>query len=388
MNLDVFAWKPSYMKGIPREVAEHKLNIRPRSNPVKQRLRRCNDEKCKAIGEEVMKLLSAGFIREVFHPEWLANPVLVKKKNKKWRMCVDYTSLNKACPKDSFPLPRIDQVVDSTEGCETLCFLDVYSEYHQIAMCIADQLSTSFITLFGAYCYQTMPFGLKNAGATFQRCMRRVFGELIGRIIEAYVNDIVVMSKKMGDLVPNLTKVFAKLRQHGVKLNPEKCVFGVQRGMLLGFVVSERGIEANPEKISAIMDMGPIKNLKGVQCVTSCLAALSCFIARLGERSLSLYKLMKKSDHFTWIPEAQKALDSLKNMLKSPLILTAPTTEEPMLMYISATTQVVGTALVVEREEIGRSQKVQQPVYFVSEVLSDSKTRYSQMQKQNSYVNK
>jgi hypothetical protein len=150
------------------------------------------------IGEDILKLLSARFIREVFHPEWLENPVLVMKKNKKWRMYVDYTSLNKACPKDPFPLPRIDQVVDSTTGCEILCFLDAYSGYHQIAMCIVDQLTTSFITPFGAYCYHTMPFGLKNAGATFQRCMRRVFGELIGHVIAAYVDDIVVKSKKTG----------------------------------------------------------------------------------------------------------------------------------------------------------------------------------------------
>jgi hypothetical protein len=151
--------------------------------------------------------------------------------------------------------------------------------------------------------------------------------------------------------------------------------------MLLGFVVSERDIEANPEKISAIMEMGPIKNLKGVQRVTGCLAALSRFIAQLGERSLSLYKLMKKSDHFTWILEAQEALDSLKNLLKSPPILTAPTAEEPMLLYISVTTQVVSAALVVELEEPRRSQKVQRPMYFVNEGLSDSKMCYSQMQK-------
>jgi hypothetical protein len=126
--------------------------------------------------------------------------------------------------------------------------------------------------------------------------------------------------------------------------------------MLLGFVMSECGIEA-PEKISVIMDMGPIKNLKGVQRVTGCLAALSHFIARLGECSLPLYKLMKKSDHFTWTPEAQEALDSLKNMLKSPPILTASTPKEPMILYILVTTEVVSAALVVDREDPRRSQK-------------------------------
>jgi beta-glucosidase/6-phospho-beta-glucosidase/beta-galactosidase len=110
----------------------------------------------------------AGFIKEVFHPEWLANPVLVEKKNGKWRMCVDYTSLNKVCPKHHFPLPHIDQIVDSTAGCELLSFLDVYSGYHQIKMKEFDQLVTSFVTLFGTYCYVTMPFGLKNTGATYQ----------------------------------------------------------------------------------------------------------------------------------------------------------------------------------------------------------------------------
>jgi hypothetical protein len=132
VNIDIFAWSPSDMPGIPREVTEHALEIRAGSKPVKQRLRCFDEEKRKVIDEEVHKLLEAGFIKEVHHLKWLANPVLVKKKNGKWRMCVDYTSLNKACPKVPFPLPRIDQIVDSTTGCETLSFLDAYSGYHQI----------------------------------------------------------------------------------------------------------------------------------------------------------------------------------------------------------------------------------------------------------------
>jgi hypothetical protein len=167
-NADIFEWSPSDMPGIPREVSEHSLVILPPSRTMQQWLRCFDEERRRAIGVELRKLLKAGFIKEVFHPTWLANPVLVKKKNGKWRMCVDYTSLNKACPKVPFPLPRIDQIVDSTAGCELLCFLDAYSEYHQIKMKESDQLATSFIRPFRMFCYVTMPFGFRNAGATYQ----------------------------------------------------------------------------------------------------------------------------------------------------------------------------------------------------------------------------
>jgi hypothetical protein len=246
------------MPGIPRDVAEHSLDIRAGARPMKQHLRRFDEEKRRAIGEEVHKLMAAGFIKEVFHPEWLANPVLVKKKGGRWRMCVDYTGLNKACPKVPYPLPHIDQIVDSTAGCETLSFFDAYSGYHQIKMKESDQLATSFITPFGMYCYTTMSFGLRNAGATYQRCMNHVFGEHIDRTVEAYVDDIVVKTRKAFDLLSDLEVTFRCLKAKSVKLNPEKSVFGVPRGMLLGFIISERGIEANPEKIAAITNMGPI----------------------------------------------------------------------------------------------------------------------------------
>ena len=151
--------------------------------------------------------------------------------------------------------------------------------------------------------------------------------------------------------------------------------------MLLGFIVSERGIEANPEKISAITRMGPIQNIKGVQRITGCLAALSRFISCLGERGLPLYRLLKKVDRFKWTPEAQEALDMVKQLLTKAPILVPPSDGEALLLYIAATTQVVSAALVVEREEEGHALKVQRPVYFISEVLSDSKTHYSQIQK-------
>ena len=180
-------------------------------------------------------------------------------------------------------MPRIDQIVDSTSGSETLCFLDAYSRYYQIVMKESDQLVTSFITPFGSFCYVTMPFGLKNSRATYQHCMLKCFGDLIGQTIEEYVDDIVVKSKWADHIIADLEQTFSKLRANGIKLNPEKCVFCVLRGIRLGFIVSEHGIEANPEKISAITRMGPIHNIKGVQRVTGCLAALSHFISRLSE---------------------------------------------------------------------------------------------------------
>jgi hypothetical protein len=246
------------MPGIPREVTKHFLDILSHSRAMQQWLRCFDEERRRAIGVELRKLLEAGFIKEVFHPTWLANPVLVKKKNGKWQMFVDYTSLNKACPKVPFPLPRIDQIIDSTAGCELLCFLDAYSGYHQIKMKESDQLATSFITPFGMFFYVTMSFGLRNAGATYQRCMQHVFGDHIRRTVEAYVDDIVVKTRKANDLISDLRMAFDFLQANGVKLNPEKCVFGVSRGMLLGYIVSKRGIEPNPEKVAALERMGPI----------------------------------------------------------------------------------------------------------------------------------
>ena len=140
------------MPGVPVELAEHSLHVDPKAKPVKQGLHRLNEERRKIIGGEVARLLDAGFIIEVYHPKWLANPVLVPKKNGQWRMCIDYTSLNKVCPKDPFALPRIDQIIDVVAGSKLLCFLDAYSGYNQIRLKEEDWEKTSFITPFGAYC--------------------------------------------------------------------------------------------------------------------------------------------------------------------------------------------------------------------------------------------
>jgi hypothetical protein len=237
------------MPGVPKNLIEHSLNVDPKATPKRQHLRRFADDRRDAIKIELAKLLAAGFIREVFHPEWFANPVLVRKKNS------NDTDLNKHCRKDPFGLPRIDQVIDSTAGCDLPCFLNCYSGYHQIAIEEEDQEKTAFITPFGAYYYTTMSFGLKNAGTTYQRAIQACFKRQLNKIVEAYVDDVVVKTKNSDTLIVDLEETFASLREYRWKLNPNKCVFGVPSGKLLGFVISHRDIEANPEKISAITSM-------------------------------------------------------------------------------------------------------------------------------------
>jgi hypothetical protein len=199
---------------VPRNRIEHSLNIDPKATPKRQHLHRFADDGRDAIKNELAKLLATGFIREVFHPEWLANPVLVRKNSNEWRMCVDYTDLNKHCTKDPFGLLRIDQVIDSTAGCDLLCFLDCYSGYHQIAIKEENQEKPAFITPFGAYCYTTMSFRLKNAGATYQRAIQACFKRQLNKNIEAYVDDVVVKTRNLDTLITDLEETFASLREY------------------------------------------------------------------------------------------------------------------------------------------------------------------------------
>jgi hypothetical protein len=212
------------------------------------------------------RLENARFIREIKTLSWVPNPVIVPKKNTDvQRVCVDYTSLNKHYPKDPFSLPRIDQIIDLTAGCARLSFLDTYSGYKQIKLKKEDEEKMAFITPYGVFCYQVMPFGLKNAGATYQRMMQNCLGSQIGCNIQVYIDDVVITTREEKFLISDLAETFDNLSRYKLKLNLTKCSFGVSVGQLLGFLVSARGIEANPEKIQAILTMGKPTKLHNVQ---------------------------------------------------------------------------------------------------------------------------
>jgi hypothetical protein len=216
-------------------------------------------------------------------------------------------------------------------GCARLSFLDAYSGYNHIKLKKEDEEKTAFITPYGVFCYQVMPFGLKNAGATYHRMMQNCLSSQIGCNIQVYIDDVVITTRKEESLISDLTETFDNLNRYKLKLNLTKCSFGVLAGQLLGFLVSARGIEANPEKIQVILTMGKPAKLHDVQKLARRVAVLSRIVTRLGEK-LSFYALMKKSDDkFEWTEEEDTAFAQLKKVLSTPPVLVAPREKEPLI---------------------------------------------------------
>ncbi|KAL0557043.1 hypothetical protein IC582_005561 [Cucumis melo] len=240
------------MPGLDPQVAVHRLAIKPEHRPVKQTQRQFRPELISQIKEEVNKLIEAEFICEVKYPTWIANIIPVRKKNGQLRVCVDFRDLNNACPKDDFPLPIMEIMIDATAGHEALSFVDGSSGYNQIRMALDDEEKTTFRTPKGIYCYKVMPFGLKNAGATYQRAMQMIFDDMLHKHIECYVDNLVVKSKKKCDHLKYLKLVLDCLIKYQLRMNPLKCAFGVTSGKFLGFIVRHRGIEVDHSKIDAI----------------------------------------------------------------------------------------------------------------------------------------
>jgi len=293
--------------------------------------------------------LRAGHIREIQYPEWLANVVLVKKANGKWRMCVDFTDLNKACPKDSYPLPSIDALVDSASGNKVLSFLDAFSGYNQIKMHPRDESKTAFMTETNSYCYKVMPFGLKNAGATYQRLMDKVLAPMLGRNVYAYVDDMVVASRDKTQHVADLEELFVTISKYRLKLNPEKC--------------------------AAIIAMRSPTSVREVQQLTGRMAALSRFVSAGGEKGHPYFQCLKRNSRFAWTDECEAAFVRLKEYLATPPVLCRLVAGAPLRLYFTVTERAISSVLVQEQDQI------QKPIYFVSKALQGAETRYQALEK-------
>ena len=228
---------------------------------------------------------------------------MVKKKTGKWRVCVDFTDLNKPCPKDPFPMPRIDQLVDATVGHPWMSFLDAFQGYHKIPLALDDQEMTAFVTPIGNYYYKVMPFGLTNAGATYQRIMTRMFEPQLRKNIKIYIDDMVVKSEAESKHINDLGNIFEILRKRKLCLNASKCSFGVGSGKFLGYMVTHCRFKVNPEQIKVINNLQPPRNPKEVQRLTGMTATLNRFISRSTDMCRPFFRLLNKWKGFEWTKE-------------------------------------------------------------------------------------
>ncbi|GJU33358.1 reverse transcriptase domain-containing protein [Tanacetum coccineum] len=337
--LDIFAWKSADMTGVPRHIAEHRLNVREGCSPVRQKKRGQAANRNHAIHKEIGKLVEAGIMKDVHYHDWLSNPVMVKKHDDSWRMCIDFKDLNKACPKDGYPLPEIDWKVESLCGFPFKCFLDAYKGYHQIQMAKKDKEKTAFITSQGIFCYTKMPFGLKNAEATYQRLVDKAVHKQIARNLEVYVDDLVIKIRMEDEIVIDIEETFKTLREINMKLNPKKCAFGVEERMFLGYKVNTRGLKVCPDKVDAVLSLSSPKCLNDVQKLNGKLASLNRFLAKSAEKSLPFFKTLKKctkKSDFHWTAEAEEAFKkslpprvSVKGQILASFIIERPEEDSP-----------------------------------------------------------
>ncbi|GKB76159.1 reverse transcriptase domain-containing protein [Tanacetum coccineum] len=323
-NLDIFTWKPADMTGVPRHIAEHRLNVREGCSPVRKKKRGQAAERNQAIHEEVGKLVEARIMKEVHYHDWLSNPVMVKKHDESWRMCVDFKDLNKACPKDGYSLLEIDWKVESLCGFPFKCFLKGYKGYHQIQMAKDDEEKIAFITSQGIFCYTKMPFGLRNVGATYQRLVDKAFHKQMSINLKVYVDYLVIKSRTEDEIVMDIEETFKTLREINMKLNTRKCTFGAEEGMFLGYKVNTKGL--------------------------------------------------KKSD-FYWTTKGGEAFKQMKQLIAELPMLTTPMEKEELIVYLAAAKETVSTVLMTEREA------KQMPIYFVSRALRGPELNYTSMEK-------
>ncbi|XP_050881388.1 uncharacterized protein LOC127084911, partial [Lathyrus oleraceus] len=375
--VDVFAWSYQDMPGLDTDIVVHKLPLQPDCPPVKQKLRRARPDMALKICDEVKRQFDAGFLAVAKYPQWVANIVPVPKKDGKVRMCVDYRDLNKASPKDDFPLPHIDTLVDNTAKFAVFSFMDGFSGYNQIKMDPEDMEKTTFITPWGTFCYKVMPFGLKNAGATYQRAMVTLFHDMMHKEIEVYVDDMIAKSQSEEDHIDHLQKLFERLRKFRLRLNPAKCTFGVRSGKLLGFIVSQRGIEVDPDKVRAIQEMPAPRTEREVRGFLGRLNYISRFISHMTATCEPIFKLLRKDQAVEWNADCQMAFERIGQYLQEPPILIPPVQGRPLFMYLTVLEKSMGCVLG-QHDETGRKEHA---IYYLSKRFTDCETRYSLLEK-------
>ena len=393
-NKQALGWKIYDLKGINPSICTHHIYLEEESKAVRQPQRRLNPHLQEVVRVEVLKLLQAGIIYPISDSTWVSPTQVVPKKsgvttvkNEKgeelstrlttsWRVCIDYRRLNEVTGKDHFPLPFIDQLLERVSGHPYYCFLDGYSGYFQIEIAPEDQEKTTFTCPFGTNAYRRMPFELCNAPATFQRCMLSMFSDMVELIMEVYMDDITVYGGNFEECLTNLEAILQRCIEKKLVLNWEKCHFMVNQGIVLGHIISSRGIEVDKAKIDIISKLPPPTNVKTIRQFLSHAGFYRRFIKDFAKVAKPLYKLLEKDAKFIWEEECQKSFEELKSHLTTAPIVRAPNWQLPFEVMCDASDLAIG-AVLGQRED-GKPHVV----YYASKTPNEAQRNYTTTEKE------
>ena len=393
-NKQALGWKISNLKGINPSIGTHHIYLEEDSKAVRQPQRRLNPHLQEVVRIEVLKLLQAGIIYPISDSTWVSPTQVVPKKSgvttvkneegeelstrltTRWRVCIDYRRLNEVTRKDHFPLPFIDHLLERVSGHPFYCFLDGYSGYFQIEIAPEYQEKTTFTCPFGTYAYRRMPFGLCNAPATFQRCMLSMFSDMVERIMEVYMDDITVYGGDFEECLTNLEAILQRCIEKNLVLNWEKCHFMVNQGIVLGNIISSRGIEVDKAKIDIISKLPPPTNVKTIRQFLGHAGFYRRFIKDFSKIAKPLYKLLEKDAKFVWERECQKSFEELKFHLTTAPIVRAPNWQLPFEVMCDASDPAIG-AVLGQRED-GKPHVV----YYASKTLNEAQRNYTTTEKE------
>lgn len=361
---NVFAWNYEYLKTYDTSIIQHTIPMTSDEKLVQQKLRKIHPNLENQIKSELNKLFKAKSIFLVKHSKWVSNLVPARKKNGDIRICIDFRNINKAYQKESFPLPPMEQILQSVAGSKLMSFLDGFSGYSQILVHLDDQLKTTFKTTWGTYSYQKMPFGLINVAATFQRAMDIAFKGLVNKSVVIYLDDITIYSKKRSNHLRDLKQIFECCQRYGISLNPKNSFFALSEGKLLRFIVSKVGIHIDPDRIREISEIPLPHNKKFMQSFLGQINFVKIFVPVFSRIVLPLQSMIKKNSLFKWGYIEHEAFNLIKQAIINAPSLATPNFSKHFILYIFASEKSYAALLTQVNEE-----KVEAPIFLFSSNL-------------------
>ncbi len=348
---DVFAWDYSDLKTYDTNIIQHTIPIKPNQKPFSQKLRRLNPKLLPSVEKEINRLYKSGIIVPIRFSDWISNLVPVRKKTGEIRLCIDFRNLNKVSLKDNYPLPKMDHILQRVVGASRMSLLNGYSGYNQVYVHEDDRDKTAFTTPWGTFHYAKMPFGLKNAGATFQREIDLAFANEKDVFLVVYLDDLTVFSKSDEEHMYHLKTVFQKCRKYGLSLNPKKSLFAMEEGKLLGHIISKYGIRIDPTRVQAIQQIDLPQNKKEIQSFNGKMNFLRCFVPNLAEHLREFTNMLKKDSQVKWTKEAVKSFNLVKLALSSAPVLICPDYTQDFILFSLASEHTMAAVLLQKRDD-------------------------------------